>query len=31
MLSDVEKYVKEHPNEKILICIEQHGNPDGSS
>ncbi len=31
MLSDIEEYVKEHPNEKILICIEQHGNPDGSS
>ena len=31
MLSDIEKYVKEHPDEKILICIEQHGNPDWSS
>ena len=31
MLSDIEKYVKEHPNEKILICVEQHGNPDWSS
>lgn len=31
MISDIEKYVKEHPNEKILICVEQHGNPDGSS
>lgn len=31
MLSDIEKYVKEHPDEKILICVEQHGNRDWSS
>ena len=31
LLSDIESYVKNHPNEKILICIDQHGNPDWSS
>ncbi len=31
MLGNIENYVKEHPNEKILICVVQHGNPDGSS
>lgn len=30
-LSDIESYVKNHPNEKILVCIDQHGRLDGSS
>lgn len=24
MVTDIEKYVKEHPNEKILVCIDHH-------
>ena len=31
MISDIEKYVKEHPNEKILVCVEQHGWSDWAS
>jgi hypothetical protein len=31
MISDIENYVREHPTEKILVCINQHGSPDGSS
>ena len=31
MLSDIENYASEHPNEKILVCIDQHWNPDWSS
>ncbi len=31
LLSDIESYVKNHPNEKILVCIDQHGWLDGSS
>ncbi len=31
MLSDIEKYVKDHPNEKILVCINHHGLSDWSS
>lgn len=31
MLSDITNYTEEHPNEKILVCIAQHWNPDWSS
>ena len=31
MIKDIEEYVLSHPNEKILVCIEQHWNPDWSS
>ena len=31
MISDVESYAKLHPKENILVCINQHGAPDGSS
>ncbi len=31
LISDVEQYVKYHPNEKVLVCINHHGSPDGSS
>ncbi len=31
LLSDIESYVKDHPNDRILICIDQHGQLDGSS
>ncbi len=31
MISDIEDYVKKHPNEKILICVNHHGSPDWSS
>ena len=31
MISDIEEYVKNHPNEKILVCVNHHGSPDGSS
>ena len=31
MIKDIEEYVLSHPNEKILVCVEQHWNPDWSS
>lgn len=31
MIIDIEKYAKENPDEKILICVIQHGHPDWSS
>ncbi len=31
MISDIEKYVQEHPNEKILVCVNHHGKTDWSS
>lgn len=31
MISDIEKYAKEHPNEKILVCVNHHWSPDWSS
>ena len=31
MISDIENYVREHPTEKILVCINHHGISDGSS
>lgn len=31
MISDLEEYVNKHPNEKILVCINQHGSPNWSS
>lgn len=31
MISDIKKYVKEHPHEKILVCIEHHWGTDWSS
>ena len=31
MVSDVEKYANEHPNERILVCINEHWRPDWSS
>lgn len=31
MISDIEKYAKEHPDEKILVCVEHHGGIDWSS
>ena len=31
MISDIENYLNEHPNEKILVCINWHGGSDGSS
>lgn len=31
MLSDIEQYSKEHPNENILVCVNHHGQPNWSS
>ena len=31
ILKDVEKYVKSHPNEQVLVCIDEHWGKDGSS
>ena len=31
MIKDIEEYALSHPNEKILVCVEQHWNPDWSS
>ena len=31
MLTEIEKYASEHPDEKILVCIAQHWYPDWSS
>lgn len=31
MIKDIEEYVLSHPNEKILVCVEDHWNPDWSS
>lgn len=31
MISDIKKYVKDHPQEKILVCIEHHWGQDWSS
>lgn len=31
LLLDIETYVKSHPNEKILVCVDQHGWLDWSS
>ena len=31
MLYDIREYTKEHPNEKILVCVNHHGKVDWSS
>lgn len=31
MISDIEEYAKEHPDEKILVCVEHHGGSSWSS
>ena len=31
MIADIKKYVKEHPQEKILVCVEHHWGQDWSS